>query len=40
MSSREFGVLINRLHGALVLEKLPRIDLSSGKMPEDTAIVL
>ena len=27
--SREFGVLINRLHGALVLDKLPRIDLSS-----------
>ncbi len=26
--SREFGVLINRLHGALVLDKLPRIDLS------------
>ena len=27
--SREFGMLINRLHGALVLDKLPRIDLSS-----------
>lgn len=27
--SREFGVLINRLHGALVLDKLPRVDLSS-----------
>jgi uncharacterized protein len=26
--SREFGALINRLHGALVLDKLPRIDLS------------
>ncbi len=25
---REFGVLINRLHGALVLNKLPRISLS------------
>lgn len=25
---REFGALINRLHGALVLDKLPRIDLS------------
>jgi len=29
VSSREFGVLINRLHGALVLDKLPQIDLSS-----------
>ena len=27
--SREFGVPINRLHGALVLNKLPRVDLSS-----------
>jgi putative PIN family toxin of toxin-antitoxin system len=27
--SREFGVLINRLHGAIVLDKLPRIDFSS-----------
>jgi len=27
--SREFGVPINRLHGALVLDKLPRVDLSS-----------
>jgi putative PIN family toxin of toxin-antitoxin system len=27
--SREFGVLINRLHGALLLDKLPRVDLSS-----------
>jgi putative PIN family toxin of toxin-antitoxin system len=27
--TREFGVLINRLHGALVLDKLPRVDLSS-----------
>lgn len=25
---REFGELINRLHGAVVLEKLPQIDLS------------
>jgi putative PIN family toxin of toxin-antitoxin system len=25
---REFGVLINRLHGALVLNKLPRINVS------------
>ena len=26
--SREFGSLVNRLHGALVLDKLPRVDLS------------
>ena len=26
---REFGALINRLHGALVLDQLPRIDVSS-----------
>ncbi len=25
---REFGALINRLHGALVLDKLPRVDVS------------
>lgn len=25
---REFGALINRLHGALVLDKLPRVDIS------------
>jgi hypothetical protein len=29
ISSREFGALINRLHGALVLNRLPRIDVSS-----------
>jgi len=27
--SREFGTLLNRLHGALVLRTLPRIDVSS-----------
>ena len=26
--SREFGALVNRLHGALVLDKLPRVDVS------------
>lgn len=25
---RDFGALINRLHGALVLDKLPRVDVS------------
>ena len=28
VSPREFGALINRLHGAAVLDKLPHIDLS------------